>query len=93
MARANFADVLFRLIYLILARHASCNRALLKPTKIVCEIERLREKEAFTKGISVERGCKEQICSQCYTVKLPETCPTSQALPDKLLGTVGLVAL
>ena len=28
-----------------------------KPKKIVCEIERSREKEAFVKGISVERSC------------------------------------
>ena len=27
-----------------------------KPKKIVCEIERLREKETFFKGISVERS-------------------------------------
>ena len=43
----------------LLARHASYNRALPKPKKIVCEIERLREKETFFKGISVERSFKK----------------------------------
>ena len=35
---------------MVLARHGSYNRALLKPKKIACEIERLREKETFFKG-------------------------------------------
>ena len=43
---------------IISTRHAFYNRALPKPKKIVCEIERFREKETFFKGISVERSCK-----------------------------------
>ena len=44
--------------FMLLARHTSYNCALPKPKKILCEIERLREKETFLKGVSVERICK-----------------------------------
>ncbi|KAF1767486.1 hypothetical protein GCK72_007445 [Caenorhabditis remanei] len=51
-------DRKFYVSKLVLARHTSYNRALPKPKKIVCEIERLKEKDKFLKGISVERSCK-----------------------------------